>query len=80
MAQEEFGVMGADFLASLGRKLLVPAKDQIRTEPSVITEESREVGVAPAKDRRSVQAAEMTAQSDEVELGVPKDQRLVVPG
>ena len=80
MAQEEFGVMGADFLASLGRKLLVPAKDQIRAEPSAITEESPEVAAVAAKDQRLAQAAEMVAQSPEVGLGVPKDQRLVVPG
>jgi hypothetical protein len=80
LAQEEFGVAGADFLASLGRKLLVQAKDQIRTESSVIAEESAKVGVVSAKDQRPAQAAEMTEQSPEVGLGVPKDQRLVVPG
>ncbi len=80
MAQEEFGVMGADFLASLGRKVLVEAKDAIRAKLPVMMGESAKVGAGSAKDQRLAQALEMTEQSPEVGLGVPKDQRLVVPG
>jgi hypothetical protein len=72
--------MGADFLASLGRKVLVEAKDAIRAKLPVMMGESAKVGVGSAKDQRPAQLAEMTEQSQEVGLGVPKDQRLVVPG
>jgi hypothetical protein len=80
MAQEEFGVMGADFLASLGRKVLGHAKDQIRIKALGIAKESSKVAAVSAKDQRSAHRAESPGQSPEVGLGVPKDQRLVVPG
>ena len=80
MAQEEFGTMGADFLASLGRKVLAHAKDQIGTKAAEIAEESSKVAVASAKDQRLAHSTESTGQSLEVGLGVPKDQRPAVPG
>ena len=80
MAQEEFGVMGADFLASLGRKVLVHAKDQTRIKTAEIADEFSKVAVASAKDPRLAHLTESTEQSPEVGVGVPKDQRLVVPG
>ena len=48
MAQEEFGVAGADFLGSLGR-LLVPAKSSIRSQPPEETQRSGQVGPGGAK-------------------------------
>jgi hypothetical protein len=80
MAQEEFGVMGADFIASLGRIVVGHAKDQILAKVAEISAERPEVGRASAKDQRLAQPTGSAGQSPKVGLGVPKDQRLVVPG
>ena len=80
MAQEEFGMMGADFLASLGRRVLGHAKDQIRIKTAEIAEKFSRVAAVSAKDQRLAHPTESTGQSPEVGLGVPKDQKLVVPG
>jgi hypothetical protein len=80
MAQEEFGTMGADFLASFGRIVVGHAKDQMLAQVAEISTERPKVGKAPAKDQILAQAFESAGQSQEVGVGVPKDQRLAVPG
>lgn len=52
VAQEEFGVLGADFLASFGRKILVVAKDQRRVQAAETTGQSLDVGRGVPKDQR----------------------------
>jgi hypothetical protein len=42
LAQQEFGALGADFVASMGRMLVGHAKDEIRVHLSKITKESGE--------------------------------------
>jgi hypothetical protein len=50
LAQEEFGVAGADFLGSMGRLLVKHAKDEIRVQVRAATEEVPQVGPVGAKD------------------------------
>ncbi len=53
MAQEEFGVAGADFLGSMGRLLVKHAKDEIRSQVRGATGEFGKTGPAGAKDEIS---------------------------
>ena len=50
LAQEEFGVAGADFLGSMGRLLVKHAKDEMRGQVRGAIEEFPQVGPASAKD------------------------------
>jgi hypothetical protein len=50
LAQEEFGVMGADFLGNLGRILVNHAKDERRSYAIGSTRGSPQVGAVAAKD------------------------------
>jgi hypothetical protein len=79
LAQEEFGVAGADFIASLGRVLVKYAKDERRDEVVGIPEESLQVAEGVAKDQRRPQPAESTRESQQVEKGVAKDEKPPVP-
>jgi len=65
LAQEEFGVIGADFLGSLGRKL-VEAKSSIRRK------EIGQVGSGVAKSSIRSQAPETTKEIGQVATGVAK--------
>jgi hypothetical protein len=65
MAQEESGVAGADFLASLGRMLLVP-KSSIRSQPAERTEGSGQVATSGAKSSIEGQLPESPEQSGQV--------------
>lgn len=53
LAQAEFGVLGADFLGSLGRVLLAAAKDSMRGQATGNTDKIGRVGVDDAKDSMS---------------------------
>lgn len=50
MAQEEFGIAGADFLGQLGRSILANAKDEIRSQVKEINQEFDKVEPVAAKD------------------------------
>ena len=50
LAQEEFGIAGADFLGSMGRLLVTHAKDQIRAETPYIPGKSAQSDGVVAKD------------------------------
>jgi hypothetical protein len=49
-AQEEFGIVGADFLGSMGRLLMGHAKDEMRSQVLDATKRSPQVGQGVAKD------------------------------
>lgn len=51
LAQDQFEVQGADFIAIFGRLLLRYAQDQIRIQLPVIVAESRRLDEAEAKDQ-----------------------------
>ena len=63
MAQEEFGVAGADFLASMGRLVLVYAKDQRSAQTPGTTGETVQEGAGDAKDQRWPQPPDRTDES-----------------
>ena len=65
MAQEEFGVAGADFLGSLGR-LLVAAKSSIQSHPVEGNEGSGQVAPAHAKSSIRSQASGSTGRSGQL--------------
>jgi hypothetical protein len=67
LAQEEFGVVGADFIGSLGRLLL--AKDAIRRQTPEDTEGSAQVADGAAKDSIGAQPSESARQSVQVGAG-----------
>jgi len=67
VAQEEFGVVGTDFLASLGRLLV--AKDSIRGQVSETTGEFYQEGSQVAKDSMLGQGPESSGKSGRVEVG-----------
>jgi hypothetical protein len=66
LAQEEFGVVGADFMASLGRKLVVYAKDQSLGKVSGSTGESGKYDAGVAKDQLLAQLIEVTREYPEL--------------
>lgn len=66
LAQEEFGVIGADFMASLGRRVIDYAKDQSRAKAYGSTGESDKYDVVVAKDQLLTQPAEVTRESPEL--------------
>ncbi|MFH1130285.1 MAG: hypothetical protein V1754_03055 [Pseudomonadota bacterium] len=63
LAQEEFGIIGADFIASLGRKVLVHAKDQRSAQPPRITRKSDKEDAVIAKDQRLEHPFEITQET-----------------
>jgi hypothetical protein len=71
LAQEEFGVIGADFLGSLVRKL-VEAKSSIRSQPLETTKESGQVATGVAKSSFQSQPLETTKEIGQVATGVAK--------
>lgn len=81
-AQEEFGIVGADFIASMGRLVLGHAKDQIRVQLVEIRAElGASVNIA-AKDQISVQTPETIDESVSIVAevaAVPKIEILPVP-
>jgi hypothetical protein len=68
MAQEEFGVAGADFLGSLGR-LLLGAKSSIRSQPPEGTQETAQVAPGSAKSSIQSQPCGSPAQSGQIGAG-----------
>jgi hypothetical protein len=80
LAQEEFGVGGADFMASLGRLLVEHAQDQIRVQVLESKGESPKVRGAAAQDQILTHPLGIIEESGQVLAGVPKDQILGVPG
>lgn len=68
MAQEEFGVAGADFLGSMGR-LLVAAKSSIRSQPPDGTQGFGQVAPGGAKSSIMGQVPGTPGQSDQVGAG-----------
>jgi len=69
--QEEFGVQGTDYLAGLGRLLVVPAggwtspdavKDEMRSHPGETTEGSRRLHPGVAKDEMTTQPLAITGE------------------
>src|SRR5512139_1634884 len=66
LAQEEFGSVGADFIASLGRKVVGNAKDQSLVEALEDKGKSRKEDTGVAKDQSSAQQAEVAGGSPEV--------------
>jgi hypothetical protein len=67
LAQEEFGVVGADFLGSLGRLLV--AKSSMRSQPSEGTGGSDQIATGVAKSSIESQAPESPGQSGQVGAG-----------
>jgi hypothetical protein len=80
LAQEEFGVAGADFLGSMGRLLLVGAKDEIHSQVPDATGESTHVAAKAAKDEIRSQVPEPTGESAQVVAGAAKDEIRAVAG
>ncbi len=78
LAQEEFGSIGADFMASFGRKVLGQAKDQSRAEELEDKGGSGKEDRGVAKDPLSAQEDEIAGGSPEVVGTVPKDQSRAV--
>lgn len=74
LAQEEFGIAGADFLGSMGRLLLVRAKDEISTHPFETTGETVQVAPDLAKDEMRGHLPETTRESAQVAAAVAKDE------
>lgn len=68
MAQEEFGVAGADFLGSLGRLLLV-AKSSIRSQPPEGTQGSGRIAAGGAKSSIQGQAQGSPGRSGQIGAG-----------
>lgn len=67
LAQEEFGVVGADFLGSLGRLLV--AKSSMRSQLPEGTREFGQIATGVAKSSMKSQAPESTGQSGQVGAG-----------
>lgn len=80
MAQEEFGVIGADFLASLGRLVLDPRERPVQPVSSRKHEGISGIPGDPAKDQTTAYLPVTKGESTEVGPGVPKDQIPAVPG
>ena len=80
MAQEEFGVAGADFLGSMGRLLLVRPKDEMETDPLGSPGEVPKVAPGLAKDEMRGQPSESTGEPPQVAAGAAKDEIRAVPG
>ena len=80
MAQEEFGVAGADFLGSMGRLLLIRAKDEMPAQARADTGESAIVGPCPAKDEIRAFRPDSTGESAEVAAAVAKDEIRALSG
>lgn len=79
LAQEEFGIVGADFIASLGRVLLGHAKDQMEIQLHEKAQGSIRESRADAKDQRRTDPPKIPTGSRGEAGDVPKDQRLSVP-
>ena len=79
LAQEEFGIVGAEFIASFGRVLLEHAKDQRETQLAENAYGFREESQADAKDQRSMDPSEIPGGSRGEAVAAPKDQRSSVP-
>lgn len=80
LAQDEFGIAGADFLGGMGRLCLALAKDQIRSHLSGFTGGFPQVGQAPAKDQIRSQVPGARGDSPQVGAPVVKDEIPPVPG
>ena len=80
LAQEEFGVMGADFLGSLGRILVDHAKDEIRSYSAGSTGGSPQVAPVGAKDEIRGQEGGPTGESPQVGPLPAKDEIREVAG
>lgn len=80
MAQEEFGIAGADFLGSMGRLLLVQAKDEMRSQPPGSTGGSPQVATCLAKDEIRSQPFGSTEGSPQVGPADAKDEIQTVSG
>lgn len=80
MAQEEFGVAGADFLGSMGRLLLFRAKDEMPAQFLTTTGEFAEVAPPAAKDEMRGQPLEATGESTQVATPVAKDEIQALSG
>jgi hypothetical protein len=68
MAQEEFGVAGADFLGSMGR-LLAAAKSSIKSQAPEGTQGSGQIAPAGAKSSIAGQGLESPGQSGQAGAG-----------
>jgi hypothetical protein len=79
LAQEEFGAVGADFVASMGRLLVGHAKDEIRVQVPKIMERSCRIGPEVAKDERRLYPTESTKETAPIAARAAKDERLAVP-
>ena len=79
LAQEEFGAVGADFVASMGRLLVGHAKDEIRVQISKITEGTGRIGPEAVKDERCPHPTDSAAESSPMGAWVAKDERSAVP-
>lgn len=79
LAQEEFGCIGADFIASLARKILEHAKDQIWLQPGVITGTFEKEDPRVAKDQRFTHPNVIPGKTPKVDQAVPKDQSPALP-
>ena len=74
LAQEEFRVIGADFLGCMGRKLMVYAKDEMRRYYLEITDQIPKVAAGVAKDEIRAQYLVMTDEFQKVGRGYAKDE------
>lgn len=80
LAQEEFGIAGADFLGSMGRLLLGHAKDEMGSQGPAMIGESGQVGPGGAKAEMSSQALVTTVESPQVGPADAKDEIGAVSG
>jgi hypothetical protein len=77
LAQEEFGILGADLIASLMRLVLRHAKDLIALQVSMIAKESQKEHLMLAKDQWEPHLTGFMEESTQVAragLGAPKDE------
>jgi hypothetical protein len=80
MAQEEFGIMGTDFLGSMGRLLLGHAKTEMRGQVIGVTGGSSKVATDLAKTEIRNQVLETTGESAQVGTLEAKTEIPAVPG
>lgn len=67
LAQQEFGGIGADFIASFGRKVLEYAKDEILKQLSGITGQIEKEASGHAKDQRRSQERVFVDETPQVD-------------
>jgi hypothetical protein len=74
LAQEEFGIAGADFLGSMGRLLVGHAKDETRSQELETTGETGKAAESHAKDERRSHPPESIDEFPQVGRADAKDE------